>query len=202
MNPALTSLVNDVYALTNRPDLVSETLLAVRNATLKAHNTDYYYKDILETGISFDYARAQHALEYRQLIPRWRALKYLRKYIPNTSGVGGCPGSMLEVITPDQIFDSYNTTRENVCYVAGAQLQIRTREQQQYFLLGCYISPDVTEDKYCSWIAEEQPAAIVYAAASIIFKTIGFDEQAAAYQNLIADEYSQLKISQITSVGY
>lgn len=201
MNATLTSLVNDVYALTNRPDLVGETLLAVRNATLKAHNIDYFYKDLLETGIQFDFSLAQQTFEYKSLIPRWRALKYLRKCALDIQGVA-FPTEFLEVVTSDSLLDSYSLNKNNVCYVAGAQLQIRSSEAQQYFLLGCYIYPDVTELNYNSWVATEQSAAIVYQAAATIFKTIGYDEQNAAYAQLVKEEYAQLMMNNIQSVGY
>ena len=48
-----TELCNDVYTMTKRPDLVAETKLAVKAATLKAHQSDFYPKDIYETGIQF-----------------------------------------------------------------------------------------------------------------------------------------------------
>jgi hypothetical protein len=195
MNHSLTSLVNDVFTLTNRPDLVGETTLAVRNATLKAHKSDYYYKDLFETGITFDFAQTQQSLEYKQLIPRWRALKYIRKY---SAG----PGSFLEIITPEQVLDSYSATRENVCYVAGQEIKIRSLDACQNFLLGCYVHPDVTTDNYCSWIAEEQPAAIVYEAVATIFKTIGYDEQFVAYRDMAKTEIDSLRNSNIIAVAY
>ena len=46
-------LLSDVYAVTNRPDLVADTKLAVRTATLKAHRSDFYPKDLFETGLTF-----------------------------------------------------------------------------------------------------------------------------------------------------
>lgn len=196
MNQSLTSLVADVYTLTNRPDLVGETLLAIRSATLKAHVSDYYYKDLVETGIEFDYSQAQQQLEYKSLIPRWRSLKYLRKYS------AGVAGSFLDVLTPDNIIDSYGVTKENVCYVAGLELQIRCSEDQKYFLLGCYVYPDVTVDSYSSWIADESPEAILYEAVATIFKTIGYDEQNASYRDLAKDAREQLKLTNITPIGY
>ncbi len=200
MNTLLTSLINDVYILTNRPDLVGETLLAVRTATLKAHNSDYFYKDIFETGIMFDTVIPQQSLDYKTLVPRWRALKYVREFDYTTPP--GTPGQFLEVVTPDDVLDSYNVNRENVCYVAGQTLQIRTYTAGQYFLLGCYRYPDVGTETYSSWIADEQSAAIVYEATSTVFKTIGYDEQYSAYQGLVAAQYAELKITNIVANGY
>jgi hypothetical protein len=201
MNSTLTSLVNDVYTLTNRPDLVGETILAVRNATLKAHRSDFYPKDIFETGIQFDYSQAQQSIEFGILIPRWRALKYVRKYIPDNMG-GGTPGAFLDVITPEEVLDSYNVNRDNVAYVAGLELKIRSSEAIQYALLGCYILPDVTPSNYNSWIANSQPSLIIYEAAATVFKTIGYDEQNATYARMVLDEYAQLKQDNILGVGY
>lgn len=199
----LASLVADVYSLTNRPDLVGETQLAIRAATLKAHGSDFYYKDLFETGIQFDFSLNQQTLAYKDLIPRWRSLSYLRRY-EYTAGSGellGCAGKFLTVITPESVLDSYSINRENVCYVAGLVLHIRALTASQYYLLGCYVYPDVTINGYSSWIADESPFAIVYEAAATIFKAIGFDEQAAFYRGLVADEYALLKITNIQAKG-
>ena len=51
---SFTSLLNDVYTITNRPDLIAETKLAVKQATLKMHQSDYYPKDLFETGIAWN----------------------------------------------------------------------------------------------------------------------------------------------------
>ena len=75
----LNELIAEVYTITNRPDLVAQTLTAVRSATLKMHQRDYFYKDIFETAINFSTAAYLQQLEYRTLIHRWRALKYIRK---------------------------------------------------------------------------------------------------------------------------
>lgn len=196
----LASLTADVITLTNRPDLAGVTALAIKGATLKAHGSDYYYKDLLETGLQFDLSLTQQSLEYKTLLPRWRALKYLRKF--DYSVPPGCPGKFLDILTPENILDSYGINREDVCYVAGLELQIRSREACQYFLLGCYVHPDVTTDGYSSWIAEESPLTIIYEAAATVFKTIGFDEQVTAYRNLVAEQYAELKLSNIVANGY
>lgn len=196
---SLASLTADVITLTNRPDLVGETALAIRAATLKAHGSDYYYKDLFETGIQFSFSLAQQALEYKTLIPRWRALKYLRQFDPSTTP--GTPGKFLELITPESVLDSYSVSKENVCYVAGLELQIRCLIATQYFSLGCYVHPDVTTAGYSSWIADEIPFAIIYEAAATLFKTFGFDEQVAAYRQLVTEQYAILKMSNIVAIG-
>jgi len=190
-------LVTNVYALTNRPDLVSETELAVRNATLKMHKTDFYFKDIFETGIQFTEADYLQSLDYKALIPTWRSLKYIRKYDP----VGLTAGKFMEVITTEQVLDSYFQTKPDVVYGAGQVLQLRSSTKEAYYLLGCYRFPILTALNFSSWIADEQPSAIEREAARVIFKTIGYDEQASVYEKLIAEEIVLLKQDNILING-
>jgi len=191
-----TELCADVYTITNRPDLVNETKLAVRAATLKAHQQDFFYKDILETGVSFSTADYVQSLEYRTIFPRYRALKYIRK-----CDAAGTPGDTLSIITPAQFLDRYGYQKQDICYAAGEVIQIKSSTQLQYILFGCYINPDVNEATYNSWIALDHPFAIVYEAAAVVYKGIGQDEQATLYNKLCAEQYAFIKSSNIEAEG-
>lgn len=194
----LSELIQEVYTLTNRPDLVGLTLTAVRAATLKMHQSDYYYKDIVETGISFSSAEYLQQIEYRTILPRWRALKYIRK----TDVTGTEQGKILDLVQPETVLDSYNLNRSDVCYVAGSVVQIRSSTQLQYALLGCYLNPDITEATYNSWVALDHPYAIVYEAASAVFKAIGDTDQFAAFNQLAGLQILELRGSNIQAQGY
>ena len=194
----LAELIAEVYTITGRPDRTAETSLAVRSATLKAHQSDYYYKDIYEIGVAFTASATLQDLDYRNLIPRWRSLKYLRKY----DFVNSAPGKQLDIILPEQIFDRYSTQKSDICYVAGAYVHINSADAQQYYLLGCYVNPTITDSEYSSWIAQDHPYAIIYDAAATVFKSIGKDEEAAAYRSLLAEQISMLKMSNIDAVGF
>lgn len=191
-----TELLSDVYTLTNRPDLVNETKLAVKAATLKAHQSDFYYKDLHETGVSFSSSSYVQGLEYRTILPRFRSLKYIRK-----TDVNGTPGKFLDPIAPALALDVYGIAREDVYYAAGELIQIKSSTELQYILLGCYLNPDVAESTYSSWVAIDHPYYIVYEAAITIFKTIGQDEQAAVYKKLCDEQLSMLKSSNIEIEG-
>lgn len=192
-------LVADVITITNRPDLTDLTKLAVRHATLKAHKLDFFPKDIYETGIQWQTPAYIQSLEYRNLVPRWRALKYLRKYDFTTSP--GKAGDIFQLITPELILDDYNLQKDNVCYLAGESLEIRSNTKDANMLLGCYRHPDTTEANYDSWVALDQPSAIVYEAARSVFKQIGYDEQASEMQSEVTDQYSLLR-QEIIGEGY
>jgi hypothetical protein len=195
-------LVADVKTLTNRPDLSAEITLAVKAATLKAHASDFYVKDIFETAIIWDPAAYVQSLTYKSLVPRWRSFKYLRKYIPGATPDLSVDGDFFTLIDPTAATDGYKVNRSNVCYIAGEDLDIRSNTLDKYMLLGCYVWPDITEATYTSWVASEMPYAIVYEAASKIFKQIGWDEQSATFDREVTQQYTLLKINYIQGQGY
>jgi hypothetical protein len=191
-------LCTEVYNLTGRPDRVAETESAVKSATLKAHQSDYYYKDIFESVIQFSTTGYVQNLDYRALLPRWRALKYLRKIDIST----GTPGKELDVIVPENVFDEYKIQKQDICYVAGAYVQINSSTQEQYYILGCYLNPDITSAGYTSWVALDHPYAIIFDAAATVFKAIGKDEEASAYRTLTTEQLAIIKSSNIVATGF
>lgn len=191
-------LVEEVYLLTNRRDLVAETKSAVKAATLKAHQTDFYSKDIHEQGFQFTSAAYTQSLDYITLVPNYRAFKYVRRVEDATD----TEGAFFQILTPDELLDSYGISKTDIAYVAGRVLEIRSSVEFQFALLGCYVNPVVREGAYASWVAEQHPFYIIREAARVIFKTIGYDEQAAVYERLIAEELLLLKMSGLSDVGY
>ena len=194
----LADLVNEVYTITNRPDLVAETTAAVKAATLKAHQTDFYYKDILEIPVEFPSDAYIQALEYRAIVPLYRALSYLRL----TDSTGIDTGPLLDICTPHETIDNYGVNKTNIAYVAGQVIQIRADAKFQYIFLGCYVHPSIVDATYNSWIANEHPYAIIFDACATIFKMIGFDEQAKMYRDMVNEQLAEVKISNIQAEGY
>ena len=187
----------DVITLTNRPDLSNETELAIRQATLKAHHSDYYPKDLFETGIRFPSAAYLQDLEYKTLIPRFRSLKYIRK-----SDADNADGLFLDILTPDAVLDQFKRDRENVCYLAGDTIHIRSNTQLEYIFFGCYVHPVTDVVGYRSWIADEYPYCIINEAAATVFKAIGFDEMAASYRQLAQEFLAEMRSNSILAEGY
>lgn len=190
-------LVAEVYDITKRPDLVTETASAVKSATLKAHRTDFYSKDIYETGVEFPNLLYKQSLDYINFIPNFRALKYIRRVTDALDE----NGIFFDVITPDEILDSYNKNRTDVAYVAGRVIELKASVEFKVMLMGCYVNPVVRTGAYSSWVAEQFPFAVIREAARVLFKTIGYDEQSATYQGLVAEEYALLRMSALADVG-
>jgi hypothetical protein len=197
MSTTLASILSDVYLLTNRPDLVGETTLAIKAALIKAHQSDDYIKDFNEYSIQFSSSDYFQSLDYKALIPLWRKPRYIRKY----DAIGAMPGTFLTYVEPEKVVDNFGANRTDIFYVAGASVQIRTADQCQYFLVGAYTNPDVTALGFRSWIADDHPFAIIYEAAAIIFKTIGYDEQVPVYRQMVQEQYQLLKQHAVTGIG-
>jgi len=192
-------LVAEVYEITNRPDLESETKSAIKAATLKAHKTDFYSKDIFETGIEFDSADYRQSLDYVTLFSNFRAFKYFRRVEDETDDVG----KFIAIISPDELLDAYGANRADIAYVAGRVLEIRSSVTFSKALLGCYVLPIVTpEEAYRSWVAEQAPYYIIHEACRKIFRSIGQMDEASGQRELVAEELILLKQSGLTDVGY
>ena len=192
-----TELLSEVTTLTNRPDLLAETKLAVKAATLKLHQSDFFYKDLHEDGISFSAAEYAQQIEFRTLFPRVRALKYLRK-----ADSSGTAGSFIKVLTPSEVLDADGIERTDICYAAGELIQVKSSTTFQYALMGYYLNPDITEAGFNSWLALDHMYAIVFEAAVTVFKTIGYDEQAAIYTKLAGEQLALVRSSNIQVEGY
>lgn len=197
MSTSFASLVADVMSLTNRPDLVNETNLAVKAAALKAHQSDDYIKDFNEYSIQFSAASYYQSLDYKSVIPLWRKPRYIRKY----DATGGAPGIFLDYYEPEKVVDGYGADRTDLFYIAGSNLQIKSSTQIQYLLIGAYTNPVVTPIGFNSWIADDHPFAIIYEAVAIIFKTIGYDEQVPVYRGMVAEQMQTLKQHAVTGMG-
>lgn len=193
-------LIEEVQLITNRPDLAAETASAVKSATLKAHQSDFYARDIYETDVIFSSSNYLQSIDLPQLICNFRSLKYLRRYDIKDSPESGI---FLDIITSDEVLDSYGRNKSDIAYMAGRMLEIRAAAAFEYAILGCYVFPLVTpESKYSSWIADMHPYAIINEAARVIFKMIGYDEQSAQYNTLVAEEYQTLKMTGLAEAGY
>jgi|WetSurMetagenome_2_1015567.scaffolds.fasta_scaffold770774_1 hypothetical protein len=194
-----TELCNDVYTITNRPELIDETKLAVKAATLTLHHTDFYYRDLLDSSIQFTSSEYVQQFDIKNLFPRFRALKYIRRF--DNSG-SGTTAELYKILTPTEVIDSYGNNRMGVAYVAGTMVNIKSSNLLQYAIIGMYLNPDITETGFTSWIATDHPYAIVYEAARLVFKQTGFDEQAAAFDKMVAEQVAEIRMSNIQAEGY
>ncbi len=193
-------LLAEVFIITNRPELVAETSSAIRLATLKAHHSDFFSHDIVERQVKFDDCLFKQSIDLFALASNYRAASYFR--LTDSNNCDDVIGPFIEMITPNELLDSYGRNRVNVSYVAGRMLEIRAGVEFDTAVFGFYVNPVVTPSgSYGSWIAQIHPGAIINEAARVIFKMIGKSDESAAYKVLVAEEYELLKITGLSDIG-
>lgn len=189
ISESLTALLDELYTITGRPDLVAESKSAIKSATLRAHHSDFYARDMAEQLLTMDEAAYIHSWDYIATASNFRALKYIRKV------EDGVPTDLLEMIPPDLALDSYGVERTNICYIAGRVIEIKCATEVDTFIVGYYVSPIVTDANYSSWVADQYPYVILFEAARLIFKMVGFDEQSAMYDRLSQEQFADLRVN-------
>lgn len=203
-----------VYTITNRPDLVAETKLAVRQATLAAHRSELFPRDLKELVLPLT-SLSVFQLDIPSYFPNWRKFEYIRPYTVLT----GTPSDILisanEFLGPDAILDEYLIEKVNVAYVAGNNLNIKLQAAYDGLLVGYYQNPVLSpEASYESWIAREHPSVIVLDAAMRVLDSIGYNDAARRLEvlllgsqagstraNPMGGEYLLLKQSALESSG-
>jgi hypothetical protein len=99
----------------------------------------------------------------------------------------------LEAIEPDSVLDHYGAEHTDIWYVAGSNLNIKCRELISNLVIGYYRHPNIATSTYSSWIAIEQPFAIIEEACAYIFQTIGHAEMARKFELLSRDNVILLR---------
>jgi hypothetical protein len=196
----LSELQTEVINITKRPDLLSGVITsAIKSATLKLHQLDFYPKDVFETVVTFPTADYLQVLDYLTVVPLYRALKYIRK-IDSTSNLVIDPP--LTILTPEDLLDNYRIEKTNVAYEAGQVINIKMNTQTKKIQLGCYINPNIVDATYSSWIARLYPYAIIWDASATVFKATGFFEQEASMRLLVQEQKDIIMRNNVQSVGY
>lgn len=182
--------------LVKRPDLIDAVVLHTKNAILKVHSSDYYLGDLYENAFTFAVSSTTYQLDAKQLLSRWRKIKYLNVLDPVT-------GEITRELKPIPVLsavDGYGYIKDYVFYEAGNYINIRASGGEQVYGFGAYLYPDTTLVTP-SWIADQFPYAIQYEAARTMFKSIGFDEQSASMEKLVAEAISEIKVTGLSTIG-
>ena len=176
-------MLSDIIALTNRPDLVTETDFALRTATLSVHHSQAFPLDVALAEVVLTVESYLVSLDRFILFPRIRGLSTVRI----------CGADLEPIVAPEitivelgDIYDPiYRTLKNNICYLAGAAVNVKTSVPAAAFLIEYLRSPQIQRAVYDSWIAVESPPVIVYSAAAIVLATNGNEEKAKSYREMV-----------------
>ena len=176
-------MVEDVVVLTNRPDLAAEIAIAVRTATLSIHMRAAFPRDVAVQLVKLPNASYVTSLDVQVLLPRIRGVSSLRVCDVNYDPL---ETPIINIVEMGDIYDpEYKTLRNDVAYLAGTALNIRSSISTYGYLIEYFQVPLLRREQYNSWIAQLAPDAIMYTAAATVLATSGDEDKAAAYNKLV-----------------
>jgi hypothetical protein len=181
-------ILADVYTLTNRPDLVAESKLGIRAATLKLHGLEFWREDRVEDVLSVSVADNTFVIAKGALIYPLRHVDYIKK---------GASDVYFDEVAPKNILDGYGYRRTNIYYRAGDNFNFLCDTGETYIIFSYYKQPVATETGYDSWIASLYPLTVAVEAAIFVFSAIGDKEQEARMENMAQTNLAILQINHL-----
>ena len=183
-----------VIGQTRRPEVSAITQAAIRTATLRAHHTDFFNKDLATSLLS--YTPSASAIYYdlpdiSTTLPRLRAMQLLQ----SVDTTYYQPTEELEYREVQDLYDKDNTLRKSMYTLIGDTLRVYpqsvTGSMSAYF----YQNPNVASDTYSSWIANNHADELAMWAAAIVFARTGFADMAADFQKNHITPFKELLLS-------
>lgn len=212
----LTSLAAEVYTLTNRPDLVAETLISLRKAIRKFHGADTFKRDLATVRLAITSFTPVAANQYRWNIPldnfpnfrRFKTVQYPLDRVTPANQVaaplvdwpgGFSPSREYCEVAVDNLFDSYGYEKSNYYFITGDTLNLKSGWYVDYLDFSYYKWPVIPAIGVAlgSWIVNTYEDAIIEEAAGAVFKMIGKDEEFQRFQGLFLENLSIIKTTDL-----
>lgn len=177
---------------TGRPDLAAHIDMAIRTATVRAHHTDFFWKDAFRGHVTYTPNGNKPYVDIANFasdFPLFRALKTVYCVDVDTD----YPVEKLEYRTIGDEYDSESRLRPSIYVLAGG-LRIYPRVQTGKLELLGYNNPNVGSDTYNSWIADLYKDEIAAWASGIVLARSGALEQAQQVQRETVVPFKELLI--------
>lgn len=171
-----------VIALTKRPELTALTDLAIRTATLRAHQVDFFPRD--QDSFVFTYT-VNSSEVFTDLTGIHTSIPLLRTpdFMQSEDTLTLQPSENLEYLTSFKDFwDDDNVRRTSVFTQIGSTLRCSFAGATGRARLFYWKNPNVASLTYSSWIADLYPDELAYWAAGIVWARSGFQEIAQQAQ--------------------
>lgn len=201
----LAQIIAEVVQETRRPDLTTRITSAVKNATLRLHQSEMFARDLTEGRVGTD-DYTSVAPDSRYVIPeadiaRFRAFNFFKDYDASTLVIG--KEYSIES-SPVPTLNEWGVARTGLIYRAGVNFIVKTGDllgSKRSFYASWYQNPNITDSALNSWIAVDHPWAIIWAAVARIHRGNGKAEEANAAQQDASVEYSNILTSNIQLQG-
>ena len=166
---AMSDLEMQVYQITNRADLIAETRLAIKQATIAFHHANHFWRDSVFQLIDMSSTSTyKWNINIASTFTNLRVIDSIRLWCPNSETLGhelpfeqqlGCKG-------------------REFWRVEGNNLHLESFYTTKQFQIKYYKNPDVALETYSSWVADMYPYMIVEFAAAKVLSMIGHSQLA------------------------
>ena len=207
-------LLDDIYLITSRPDLVDRTTLALKTAILKEHSPLGHdlRRDLSFITIGLDqadpnYYRYQISLGSIAGGSRIRKIKSLTEMSSQGSVISDTYYGTLGIIKftevdSDNIVDAYSMEIPNYFYRSGDGLYLAAARQVDTIKLSAYLYPDLSNTAtYTDWLADLYPYLLIASASAEIFRVTGKDDKRRQQLLDLQDARANLIRNEVTEIG-
>jgi hypothetical protein len=187
---------DQVIALTKRPELVGLTELAVKQATVRAHQVDFFNRD--QAWWDFTYTPLVGNELFVTIpniygdVPQLRTPDFAQSWDVSSAR----PTENFEhVLEYKNLWDENNEVYNHHFTLFGESIIARVLSQTGTFRLFYYKNPIVTTGGYASWIADMYIEEIAQWAAAIVWNRSGFQEIAATTMRDIVVPFKEMLVT-------
>ena len=182
-----------VVEQTRRPEIPAVTQAAIRTATMRAHHTDFFPKDVTVGTITY----APNSAIFRDFSDVSSTLTRLRsiKALQGLEAVSMAPVESFEYRELDDVYDADGNRRPSIYNMIGDTLRIYPQTQTGLLQVFYYQSPNTVAPTYSSWIADTYPDELAAWAAAIVFARTGFAEMANEFQKNHIQPFKEMLVA-------
>lgn len=183
-----------VIAQTRRPEVSAVTSAAIRTATLRAHHTDFFKRDLSMATLSYTPSSSAFLYDFPSIsstLVRNRAIQLLQCADPATA----LPTENLEYRELQDLYDADNVLRTSMYTLIGDTLRIYPQSATGRLDVYYYQNPITASLTFSSWIANDYPDELAMWAAAIVFARTGFAEMANDFQKTHVVPFKEMLIS-------
>ena len=183
-----------VVAQTRRPEVPLVTQAAIRTATLRAHHTDSFPRDLASGLLTYTPYSSAGSYDFPSVsatLPRVRSFQLVQSVDTVTSA----PVETLEYRELQDLYTADNVQRLSMYTLIGDTLRVYPQSATGSLLAYYYSNPVTTSEGYSSWIADTYPDELAMWAAAIVFARTGFAEMAADFQRTHVQPFKELLVA-------
>jgi len=183
-----------VVGQTRRPEVTAITQAAIRTATLRAHHTDFFNRDLTTGTLSYTPSSSASFYDFADVsstLVRMRAFQLLQ-CVDATTNV---PSENLGYRELQDLYDNDNVLRTSMYTMIGDTLRVYPITATSKLAAYYYRNPVTTTVDFSSWIADLYPDELAMWAAAIVFARTGFAEMANDFQKTHVAPFKELLVS-------